>query len=351
MPDGDLPRRQLGGDVGRGSPGEVETERRHATRRRAKPVELDRLRQPGEEAAAELGLVAHDRLPAQRLHVLDGSDEAGEQLVLLGAVLVAVPDRLVRRRAHLVRPPRAEQLGVAVGEPEMRPEELVRRAEEDVDVPRLDVDRAVRPVVDRVGPGERTGRMRQLDDPRDVGHRADRVRRDRERDDLRPVGQLPLEVREVEREVVVHLDEADDDAEVVLELEPRRHVGVVVELRDEDLVARRERASERAREQEVERGHALPERDLVGVAAEPAAGRRACTLDQLLRADARLVGRADVRVVLAEVGRDRVDHLVRALRSAWRVEKGERAIERREPRPHGPTSSSVGAPTRDSPLR
>ena len=52
------------------------------------------------------------------------------------------------------------------------------------------------------------------------------------------LGQLPLEVGEVERRVVVQVDEADRQVEVVRELEPRRDVAVVVEPRDEDLVAR-----------------------------------------------------------------------------------------------------------------
>ena len=51
-------------------------------------------------------------------------------------------------------------------------------------------------------------------------------------------------------------------------------------------------------------------------------------LDQLDRAHARLVRRADVRVVLAQVARDRVDHLVGALRAAGPVEEREPAVER-----------------------
>ena len=105
----------------------------------------------------------------------------------------------------------------------------------------------------------------------------DGVRGRRERDDARPVGELALQVVVVERELVGDVDEADDDADVVLELEPRRDVRVVVEPRDEHLVARRERPREGARQQEVERGHALPERDLARGAAEegrpPARGR------------------------------------------------------------------------------
>ena len=55
-------------------------------------------------------------------------------------------------RPRLVRPPRLEQLVPAVGEPEVRAAELVRRAEEDVAAERLHVDRLVRRVVHGVDP-------------------------------------------------------------------------------------------------------------------------------------------------------------------------------------------------------
>ena len=144
------------------------------------------------------------RVPAERVDVVDRGDEAGEQLVLAGAELVAVPDGLVRGRAHLVRAPRSDQLLLAERHPHVRPVELVRRAEEDVDVPGRDVDRAVRAVVDGVGPGERADAVGELDDPPHVRRRADRVGRDRERDDARAVAELRGEVVVVEREVVVH---------------------------------------------------------------------------------------------------------------------------------------------------
>ena len=65
----------------------------------------------------------------------------------------------------------------------MRAEELVRRAEQDVDVERRDVDRPVRAEVHGVGPGERACTVRELDDAPRIGERADGVRRERERDD------------------------------------------------------------------------------------------------------------------------------------------------------------------------
>ena len=62
------------------------------------------------------------------------------------------------------------------------------------------------------------------------------------------------------------------------------------------------------------------------------AARSCASVDELVGADARLVRCADVRVVLAQVARDRVDDLVRALRPARPVEERESAIERREAR-------------------
>ncbi|HWH05698.1 MAG TPA: hypothetical protein VNT23_04605 [Gaiellaceae bacterium] len=188
--------------------------------------------------------------------------------------------------------------------------------------------------MDGVRPGERARRVRELDDPGDVRLRPHRVRRDGEGDDAGAVGELPLEVVEVEREVVVQAGAADDDAEVVLELEPRRHVRVVVEQRHDDLVARAQGSREGPCEHEVERGHAGAEDRLVRMAAEEAARRLARPVDQRVGADARREGRTGVRVVLAQVARDRVDHRVRHLSAGCAVEEGGRPVEGREARPH-----------------
>ena len=179
--------------------------------------------------------------------VVDRRHEAGEQLVLARPELEAVADGVVRRGPHLVRPPRLEQLALAEREPHVRPEELVGRADEHVDVPRGDVDRPVRPVVHRVGPCERTGAVGEVDDAADV--------RRRSRPSSRRPGTPTTRVRSESldsRSVVVHLELArearhpDDDPEVVGQLEPRRDVPVVVERRDDDLVALAQRPPERA---------------------------------------------------------------------------------------------------------
>jgi hypothetical protein len=271
-----------------------------------------------------------DRVPAQRLEVLDCGEEAGEQLVRERPRLEPASHRLVGRRPDLVWTPRAQELLATVSEAEVRAEELVRRAEEDVDVELGDVDRPVRPVVDGVRPGERPGRARQLDHTRCVGRRPEGVRGEREGDDASSLGQLSLEVVEVEGRVRVDLDVADLNAEVVGELQPRGDVAVVVEARDEDLVAGSQRPSERARECEIEGRHVLAEDRLAGSAAEEAGRGRVRQLDELVAAAAAGERSAEVRVGLAEIRGDRVDHGARALRAAGCVEEGDAGVKRGE---------------------
>ena len=58
-------------------------------------------------------------------------------------------------------------------------------------------------------------------------------------------------------------------------------------------------------------------------------------VDERVRPPGRLVRRADVRIVVAEVLGDRVDDLVGALGAAGAVEEREPPVERREPGAHG----------------
>ena len=215
----------------------------------------------------------------------------------------------------------------------MRAEELVRRAEEDVDAESRHVDRRVGGVVHRVRPRERACVVRELDDACSVRRCAERVRRERERDDPGALRQLPLKVFEVEGCVLADLDKVDPDVEVMRELEPRGDVPVVVEARDEDLVSRLERPPERAGQGEVERRHVLAEDRLLGAAAEEARGGRMGLLDQFVAAATGGEGAAEVRVRLPQIVADRVDHGLRALRSTGRVEEGDTRAERRESRP------------------
>jgi hypothetical protein len=70
-----------------------------------------------------------------------------------------------------------------------------------------------------IHPGERARLVRQVCDPPHVGERADGVRGPRERDDLRPLGHLRLEIGVVERAVILaEVGVAHDEVEIVGEL-------------------------------------------------------------------------------------------------------------------------------------
>ena len=93
---------------------------------------------PSRNRSPELALVGAQRLePAERVEVGDRRGEAGEQLVGRRAGLEPAADRGRRRRARLVRAPGLEQVVPSVGEAQVRPAELVRRAEEHVAADRL----------------------------------------------------------------------------------------------------------------------------------------------------------------------------------------------------------------------
>ena len=80
-----------------------------------------------------------------------------------------------------------------------------------------------------------------------------------------------------------------------------------------------------------------------GATAEEGRGPLVGEVDERRRSLGRPVRRADVRVVVAQVGGDRVDHLVRALRAARAVEEREPAVERREARADGGDVEQRGA--------
>ena len=212
----------------------------------------------------------------------------------------------------------------------MRPEELVRRAQQDVAAEVRDLDVAVRRVVNRVDPGEGADRVRDLDDLRRRSDRPDGVRRQREGHDLGPLGDERAQVLEVDPALRVEVGELHDDALVVGDLEPRRDVGVVVELRRDHLVACSPVARGGPGEREVERRHVLPEGDLVRPHAEQVGccGARRC--DHVIgdhRGDEPAAG---VRVRREHVARHRLEHGVRHLRPCGAVEVGHGDVQRVE---------------------
>ena len=181
----------------------------------------------------------------------------------------------------------------------------------------------MRRVVHGVGPREGAGLVRERGDAPHIRERADGIGRNRKGDDPRSLGERGGERVGLEPAIVRDIGEANLEPAVVRQLQPGRHVPVVVEPRDEDLVAFAQLASGRAAEGEVQRRHVRAEDDLVGRAAEEAGGGEARVRDDRLAADARRERAADVGVRVAQVRRHRGDHLVGHLRAARSVEEDE----------------------------
>ena len=245
--------------------------------------------------------------------------------------LEATADRRVGGGLRLVRPPRLEQLVAPVGDAEVRAAELVRGRDEDVTVERQHVDRFVRGVLHRVEPRQCADRVRELAHALHVDDRPERIRRRNGRDDAHALVELPLEVVEIESQIVGDVDPVELQALVGRELAPRRDAAVVVEPRDEDAVALLPVARRRPGEGEVEHGHVRAEDDVVGRAAEEAGcvGARACR-----RSPRRGVpvsyGAPRFAARVAQRLRDRQADLVGHLRAAGCIEEGEPAAQRRE---------------------
>src|SRR5438874_1788695 len=81
----------------------------------------------------------------------------------------------------------------------MRTEELVSRADQKIDIERLDVDRTMRTIVHGIHPHLRPRGMRESRDPRQVVDGAERIRGIAHCHEARAWGEQPLEGLEIER--------------------------------------------------------------------------------------------------------------------------------------------------------
>jgi hypothetical protein len=216
----------------------------------------------------------------------------------------------------------------------VRSEELVGGTEHDVEPELAGAQPAVRGEVHAVRPCERADAVCGGRDPAGVRDRADGIRCEREGHDARALADQLLEPLDVERHVLgPNRRGADDELVIPRHEQPGRDVGVVIERRHDDLVARLKRAGDRVGEQKVERRHVGPEGDAAGLAAGELRGRRAGMFQQLLRCGGRGERAAEIGVRAAQVAADRVEHLLRRLRAAGSVEIGRTRRQSREPLP------------------
>ena len=206
-------------------------------------------------------------------------------------------------------------------------EQLVPGEDEEVGAELLHVDLHVRDRLRAVDQHARADAVRHLDDLLGRRDGAERVRDLRERDELRlAVEQLAVLV-EQHLAAVVHRGHAQLRALGERKLLPRHDVGVVLEVRDDDLVALADVLQAPALRHQVDRlGRAADEDDLLGRRrVDEARDLLARALVGVGRARREFVrGAVDVGVLVRVEVRQPVDHRLRLLRGRRVVEPDQR---------------------------
>ena len=204
----------------------------------------------------------------------------------------------------------------------MRSEKFVAGADQEVAIERAHIDRSVGRVVHGVDISQRPGCVRQA---HYFLHRVDRTNRIRGIADRYQPGtivDLARQVVHVERAVSLADRDALNGDAPFLERLPGREVGIVIEQRQHDLVARPQFPADGAAHRKGERGHVEAEHYFIGVAAEEVRHGRARASNDSIRALAGEVGSAGVCVRVLQVVGDRIDDALGNLGSARAVEIG-----------------------------
>jgi hypothetical protein len=213
---------------------------------------------------------------------------------------------------------------LAVQNADMRPEELVGGAGKKIAVQRGDIDRAVRHVLNRIHKDKGARVVGKPGQQGDIGDRADRVGRMGDRDQTRFAGtQRRLEAFEIECRVGgVNIDRPDDRP-LSREIGPWRHVGIVVQIGDHDLIAGTKCLPERAGKMKRQGGHAGAKEDCRRVVgnADQVRDRLPGIGDNGIRALTGAKRPADIGIAVRVVAGHRIDHTLRHLCPAGVVEE------------------------------
>ena len=150
----------------------------------------------------------------------------------------------------------------------MRAEELVAGAGQEVAIQCAHIDEPMRSEMYGVDEGHRANLMRQAHDFGDIVDGADGIRSVSDRNQTSIAPNLRLQVKHIER-AIGELDICGAHLRATLfQRYPRRDVGVVIELGDQQLIAAFQITTDGAAQGQGQRRHVGAEYDFVGVAVE-----------------------------------------------------------------------------------
>src|SRR5262245_41753143 len=167
--------------------------------------------------------------------------------------------------------------------------------------------------------------MRHLCGPANVGDRTEGIGGSAKREQFCSPAELPLEIVPVELSSRRnHFRQPRDDPAVLFQRSPRRHVGMVIQLRQHNLVPRLTIASKSASEMKRKRRHVCSENDFVRGGVQKIGQSLAGRSDDCVGLNAAGKGPTGVGVVVQEVIAHRVGHANRNLRSAGTIKVSDR---------------------------
>ena len=255
--------------------------------------------------------------------IVNGGDQAGEAFMVLRAGLPAV-GQLLGTSAQLVRTQPLQLLALAVENTEVRAEELVAGACQEVAIEGAHINRPVRRVMHRVDERHRPGRVCQAHNLIHVVDGSHRVGCPSHGHQPRVAANLGRQVEHVER-AIGGLDVGGAHLyATLLQAHPRRHIRVVVETGDQQLVAALQLAADGAAQGESQRRHVGAEDDFIGRAIEEVGHRRASVGDHLVGSAAGDESATRIRVEVRKIVGDGINHPLRNLGAAGSVEEHRR---------------------------
>ena len=260
--------------------------------------------------------------------IVDSRRHPSHPFMILRARLPLVR-RPVSGRTHPVCLQPLQLFPLTVELPAVRAEKLVRRTRQEIASQGLHVDQPVRRILDRVHKRKRPRLPGPAHDRAHVVDGSCRVAGIPHRHQLRLRRNLPPHILHIQRPALhVHIRPPDARPPLLRRQRPRHHVRVMIQARNQHLVAWPQLSRQGPADMECEARHVVAKDDLVRLAAQQISDRSMRPLDHRVRAPAGLKLAVRIRIAARQIVNHRLNHALVRLRAAGVVKKhGRTAVK------------------------